>query len=170
MAEKNDYEYFKYQLKINKSRYSAICDLLEYEKKTNGLAFYIRSLIAEDMKKRVLNNHPPFKNMILQEGKITTIQKEREEKTVVIEGSSEEEIKALEMKLFELKRKKKIRDDEPTYVLHDKDNEQIVSTSNKLIEPNKKPEDQKPKTQEQQKVESPTEEKTLNTNGLINFD
>lgn len=92
---RKDYEYFKYQLKINRNRYPDICDLLDYEKEVSGLAYYIRNLINEDVKKRVLSGAAPFENSILEDGVLKGSQQERENTLVEIEAPSIDEARRL---------------------------------------------------------------------------
>lgn len=57
---------FLYQLNINRKKYPDICEILEEEKDNNGIAFYLRNLIRQDIERRKSSNYTknePIQNL-----------------------------------------------------------------------------------------------------------
>jgi hypothetical protein len=43
---------FLYQINFNRDKFPEICEMLEWEKENNGVAFYLRKLIQDDINRR----------------------------------------------------------------------------------------------------------------------
>lgn len=52
--------YLKYPLSINKDKYPDIYNMLMYQKENNGIAFYVRDLIMQDIERKAKNKELPF--------------------------------------------------------------------------------------------------------------
>jgi hypothetical protein len=56
---------FLYQINFNRKKYPEICEALEREKEDNGIAFYLRKLIMNDIysnNKTIYVEHKPVNN------------------------------------------------------------------------------------------------------------